>query len=265
MTSEVYTKKRKHDEEQGTIIFTIARMNPPTSGHMKVIHTLIQTALTLNQDKVYILLSKKTGTQRNPLFCNEKRDLLLNGMIENVQKSYDTHVDVEIICDDDRIDGCGDKYIVKELCHIMKSFDKGVTINLHLIIGQDREFEFSWIKNVLNKPDNPATLRVIPVPRPDGAISATDIRNFAMNGQHTEFIEKEMEAGLSEIEAEKLYLKLNSRLPSLPIKSPKAKSASAIASAKTAKTAKSIKIGGKKRRKTKRYNKIKIKKKGISL
>lgn len=255
------TRKRKHEGGEASIIFTIARMNPPTSGHMKLVHTLIQTAIRLHEKKVYILLSQKNGTQRNPLICAEKRVLLLNGMIKKVQVSYPTPVEVEIMCDDDDMPGCGDTYIVKELCHLMKPYkeQKGLTINLHLIIGQDREFAFTWIQKVLNNTDNPVTLTVIAEPRPEGAISATEIRNLAKNGQHNEFIAKEMETGLTKEAAEDLYVELNTRLPALPVKTPpKVKSVSASAQAKKGKSAK--KGGKKKHKKRKTKNTVKNRK-----
>ena len=42
-------------QPEQAIIFTIARMNPPTSGHMYVIKSLLEKARDLQQSKIYIL------------------------------------------------------------------------------------------------------------------------------------------------------------------------------------------------------------------
>jgi hypothetical protein len=228
MSSTVYPKKRKYDKEEGNIIFTIARMNPPTSGHMKVIHDMIEKAILLNQPKVYILLSHTTGKRTDPLVCREKKELLLNGMIEKVKQSFDADmdvdvdVDVEIICGDEEISPkCGNRWITSQLCHIMQMYEPDTPLfNLYLFVGQDRidDGGYNWISGVFNKPDAPLKIQLIinGITRPSGAISATYIRELAMKGNKDEFIEKEMEAGLSAAQAEKLYETLKKRLDELP-------------------------------------------------
>jgi len=59
-----------------TIIFTLARMNPPTPGHLFLIETLIEEALEKNIDHVYIILSKTNDNNENPISCEEKLDIL---------------------------------------------------------------------------------------------------------------------------------------------------------------------------------------------
>ena len=43
-----------------TIIFTIARMNPPTPGHLLLIKTLTTEAIERDVNDVFIILSKTT-------------------------------------------------------------------------------------------------------------------------------------------------------------------------------------------------------------
>jgi hypothetical protein len=220
MSSEAYTKKRKQAEEEGAIIFTIARMNPPTTGHMKVIRDMIEKALEVGQEKVYILLSHTTGKRTDPLMCKEKKELLLNGMIEKVKQSLEANVDVEVICGDEPLSPqCGNRWITSQLCHIMQQYDTS-RLNLYLFVGQDRidDGGYGWIGGVFNKPDAPMKIQLIitGISRPSGAISATYMRDLAMHGQKEEFMEKEMEAGLSAADAEMLYSTLKTRLAELP-------------------------------------------------
>ena len=44
------------EQNNNTIIFTMARMNPPTPGHLELIKTLIDQALRLKVNKVFIIL-----------------------------------------------------------------------------------------------------------------------------------------------------------------------------------------------------------------
>ena len=59
-----------------TIFFTVARMNPPTPGHLYVISELIKEALNKNIDHVYVILSKTNDNNENPIPCSEKINIL---------------------------------------------------------------------------------------------------------------------------------------------------------------------------------------------
>ena len=48
-----------------TIIFTLARMNPPTPGHLYVIKKLIEEGINKNAEKVYVILSKTNDNNEN--------------------------------------------------------------------------------------------------------------------------------------------------------------------------------------------------------
>ena len=55
------------------IIFTIARMNPPTPGHLNnIIRPLIEEAFARNVSKVYVFLSKSNTDIENPIECTKK-------------------------------------------------------------------------------------------------------------------------------------------------------------------------------------------------
>jgi len=53
-----------------TIIFTMARMNPPTPGHLALIKTLIEQAIRMNVNKVFLILSKTNDNSDDPIPCD---------------------------------------------------------------------------------------------------------------------------------------------------------------------------------------------------
>jgi len=59
-----------------TIIYTVARMNPPTLGHFKLIETMMEEAIRKNVTKIHIILSSKVDSKKNPLEPEEKRYIL---------------------------------------------------------------------------------------------------------------------------------------------------------------------------------------------
>jgi hypothetical protein len=61
-----------------TIIFTLARMNPPTPGHLFLIQQLIQEAISKGVEEVFIILSKSNSDDENPIPCFEKINVLGN-------------------------------------------------------------------------------------------------------------------------------------------------------------------------------------------
>jgi hypothetical protein len=61
--------------KDNSIIFAIARMNPPTPGHLGLIEILIEQAISKGVDHVYVCLSK-TKDVKNPIFCDMKKTVL---------------------------------------------------------------------------------------------------------------------------------------------------------------------------------------------
>lgn len=57
------------EQNNNTIIFTMARMNPPTPGHLELIKTLIDQALRVKVNKVFIILSKTNDNNDDPIPC----------------------------------------------------------------------------------------------------------------------------------------------------------------------------------------------------
>ena len=62
--------------DANSIFFTIARMNPPTPGHLNIIEKLIEVANERGVSHVYIILSKTNNNNENPISCPEKIEVL---------------------------------------------------------------------------------------------------------------------------------------------------------------------------------------------
>ena len=67
------------------MVITVARMNPPTPGHMVLVETLISTAYENNIKNVYIVLSSTEDHEKNPLSCPEKK-MILDLMIDSLKR-----------------------------------------------------------------------------------------------------------------------------------------------------------------------------------
>ena len=87
--------------------------------------------------------------------------------------------------------------------------------------------------------------------RPEGAISGTDMRLLVTSGKEDEFIEKEMEAGLSRKKAAELYSTLSAYLSDMEIPAKKRKTTVKTKVATTRATATATGGKGKSRNKSK--------------
>jgi len=236
-----------------TILFTIARMNPPTPGHIKLVKTLIEAG---GKSKVYILLQagEKAGKEtQNPLTCGEKKKYLLE-MIESLGPDGDN---VEVICADDKLhkDCTQDSDPLRQICDIYKreKFTPTKKTTFHLWVGTDRVSSFKkFLGNVDYLPPN-SELITEELKREVGGISGTKLRELAKEGKEEDFIKLEMEAGLSRKSSQELYDILHERMDSLPplYKKPSTAKSASAAKGKTG-TKKGGKRGYKSKRKTKR-------------
>ena len=69
---------------ENTVILTLARMNPPTPGHLYLIQRLIEEAMLKNIDHVYVILSKTNDDKKNPIPCEAKKKVLGESDYESV-------------------------------------------------------------------------------------------------------------------------------------------------------------------------------------
>jgi nicotinic acid mononucleotide adenylyltransferase len=214
--------------DTNTFIFTLARMNPPTPGHLYVIRRLIQEAINKNIQNVYVILSKTNDNNENPIPCPEKINVL--GDIDDVSKTMINSEKNRMMKDTDNPE-MKSKIEQVKVHTICVPERKGATpftplydilganrnipdINLFLIIGDDRknmldsitDFFFKKWNNVksvdgiilpreemsqykeLSK--DPAMLDKLNISElPINAMSASFVRNIVKNNRRDKFFE----------------------------------------------------------------------------
>ena len=197
--------------EKKTIIFTIARMNPPTSGHVNLIKTMLEANIALppedlGHDIIYILLSHTKDNVKNPLSCSRKREILLSqGMVEHIKAENPAlnAIAVKIICMDDLVPAeCGKHPILKHMCNIRLIEHPS---EMKLFIGEDRADSYDFLRSSLAKYDPPILVVPVVLPRPEGAMSATFMRELVTSGKKADFLLAAQNNGLNLTDAEVLY------------------------------------------------------------
>ena len=197
-------------------LFTIGRMNPPTPGHVQLISVMMEKAIELGLKNIYILLSSTIDNEKNPLECEEKRRFLygngINAAKDIVFQKWDNKIkeqtqnqdkeklmselnglnllNVEIICFNDETDSeYGSHPIMSKIRFILDKFfnynsnklNNNKDIKAILVIGEDRGNSYNFIKDALNNYNPPIDVTIDVVERPEGAISATLIRQLALS------------------------------------------------------------------------------------
>ena len=79
-----------------SIIFTIARMNPPTPGHFELIRKMFEEAILHNLKKIHIILSSKKDDIKNPLYAEEKKYILEKYGIPWIKSRLKSAQDIEV-------------------------------------------------------------------------------------------------------------------------------------------------------------------------
>lgn len=211
-----------------TIIFTLARMNPPTPGHLYVIRRLIDTAIEKGVDRVYVILSKTNDNNENPIPCYEKINVL--GDADDLTKTM-IHSEKQRMIDEPSTDTERKQKIEEmKVITICVPEQKGATpftplfsiagekgdvpdLNLILIIGDDRRNMLDSITDFFFKWDNVKSVDGIILPReemteykrltsdpveldklnmsdvPINAMSASFVRNIVKNKRRDKFME----------------------------------------------------------------------------
>jgi len=103
-----------------TVVFSFARMNPPTIGHQRLVECITNTAQAENADHV-LFLSQTSSTERDPL-CWEPKLHLVKQLFPVVHISDDASIRTPF----------------EALEHLGKSYDKVI-----MVVGSDRVFAFS--------------------------------------------------------------------------------------------------------------------------
>jgi hypothetical protein len=216
-----------------TIIFTIARMNPPTSGHMKLIQIMMESNIALSPEdlghnSVYIILSHTKDNEKNPLSCSKKRQILESkGMVQHIkdQNPLLRDIDVKVLCMDDVVpEECGKHPILKQICNIrlMEQQIKGFQPSeMKLFIGADRANSYDFVISSLAKNNPPIPVVPVVVERPEGAMSATFMRGLVTSENKEEFTQAVVQNGLSQQDADDLYEELKYEMTPVLIKTKK--------------------------------------------
>jgi len=144
MTSQPFEKQNATTvQNKNTMIFSSARMNPPTPGHLHLIDTLVDIAQNNNVTTVYLILSN-THDCDNPLDCEEEKKNILKTMIEKSRNYGD--INIEIIC--------GNPFRSVGKIIMSEYIEKKISgLNLTMVVGSDREDMFTSIKNWYTKVD----------------------------------------------------------------------------------------------------------------
>jgi nicotinic acid mononucleotide adenylyltransferase len=160
----------EREDEPYKMIFTIGRMNPPTSGHMGLISVLMELARKNNLNNIGIVLSPSEDN-KNPLSCHRKKEYILE-MISNM--SNISNIKPKIICKETG-------FPMSNIGELLKISGLDNNSKMLLIIGEDRANAFNWLKNYF------PNLDIRALSRPEGAMSATKIRGFVSDKNENAF------------------------------------------------------------------------------
>lgn len=237
-----------------TIIFTLARMNPPTPGHLFLIRRLIEEGLYKNVNNVYVILSKTNDNNENPISCQEKMNVLgdphdpirktminveKQNMIQNETnpeiKQKIKNINVNVIC----VPDIKRATPFTPLIEIINSKTDVNNINLILVIGEDRQNLLDSLTQFFLKWDNIHSIDGIILPReemneykelskhpeklnsinaaniPTNALSASFVRNIVKNHKKELFVEL-YKSYLDVSQIEKLYTDILNGIKLLP-------------------------------------------------
>jgi len=211
------------EEGNQTIIFTIGRMNPPTSGHLLLIRTMMKRAMEFGEPRINVILSHTTDNKKNPLECRKKREILLElimkGLKPQLMEEYSSmeekervrNMEVRVLCTEDpEVQSQFGKFPMNSINTLLSEYPPDA--RLHLIIGEDRATDYQWIMRSLKNRDDPIEGTIEAVPRPEGAMSATYIRSLVTSKKKPQFLQVMREGGMDETIATQLYDELKTRL-----------------------------------------------------
>ena len=115
-------------EEQNTVYFTWGRMNPPTTGHGKLLDTLATKA---GKSPYRVYLSQSQDKNKNPLSYADK--------IKHARKMFPKHARAII----------SDKKVRQVFDILTTMYDEGFR-SVAMVVGEDRVQEFDLLLNKYN-------------------------------------------------------------------------------------------------------------------
>ena len=180
-----YEVVRPLNKENGetTIIVTIARMNPPTPGHLLLVKKMILDAAQNNLTQINIILSHSVDSDENPLDCETKAYLFLSSAVDRLQESLTrenpdlsekiNNVNVAILCMNEAFEeevpeiSSKTTPILKAINYILFRFYKypRPELTLKLFVGDDRDYS-NFLKPSLEKKLVPVRFQQVQLERP---------------------------------------------------------------------------------------------------
>ena len=135
-------------ENLNTIICTIARMNPPTPGHMSLITHMIKEAVKFNVPQIFLILSNVDDNNEDPMPCDKNPNApdsnfkteIIDSMVAKLQQKLGTNVSVICRCVPKIRGPTGNKLSIFSVLSdiIYKDFGDIPNLNLIMFVGDDR-------------------------------------------------------------------------------------------------------------------------------
>ena len=181
-------------EEDKTIFFTFGRMNPPTTGHEKLMNELSKKS---GRNPYRVFLSQSSDNKKNPLDYNYK--------VKTVRKFFPKHARSVML----------DKKVKNVFDAVTKLYDEGYK-NINMVVGSDRTNEFKKLLEKYNGVKGRHGLykfnkiNVISAGDRDpdaddvSGMSALKMRKLASDGDFTQFSQG-LPRSVSNNEAKKVY------------------------------------------------------------
>lgn len=155
------------------IVFAFGRLNPPTTGHSKLIDKVVSEAQRRRADH-RLIVSHSQDKHKNPLTAQQKIDYL---------KSIHTNVNFD----------ASSQAHPHFMAHLKKMYKEGYT-NVIMVAGSDRVLEFQRLVDRYNGRDFDFTeIKVISAGERDpdaegvAGISGTKMRQYASDNEYTKF------------------------------------------------------------------------------
>ena len=181
-------------EEDKTIFFTFGRMNPPTTGHEKLMNELSKKS---GRNPYRVFLSQSSDNKKNPLDYNYK--------VKTVRKFFPKHARSVML----------DKKVKNVFDAVTKLYDEGYK-NINMVVGSDRTNEFKKLLEKYNGVKgrhglykfNKINVISAGARDPDAddvsGMSASKMRKLASDGDFTQFSQG-LPRSVSNNEAKKVY------------------------------------------------------------
>lgn len=185
-----YTDTLTLTEKTGSaVVLTFGRMNPPTSGHQKLVDKLVSVAKQKSATPM-IFLSHSQDKKKNPLSYDDKIRLAKKAFGNVVQKS-------------------NSRTIIEVLKSIQSEYD-----DVYVVVGSDRVKEFDTLLQKYNGKDyNFNSINVISAGERDpdaddvSGMSASKLRGLAVEGEYAQF-RQGLPRKMSDKDAKDMYNKI---------------------------------------------------------